>query len=199
MRCLTSKASRTRKRAAALGVRAQNHIGIGMREKIIAVISILVSFSCGATEQIKDTFVVGEGYYQIRELPLNQLYDQDKLSSIIKQEMCSASWRGYKANWTLKKGYLWLLSIQKNPCENGYNPIAASVLFSKKEYPVKAVWYTGKIILPVSGAKYIMREGFDEENMKDGDLLGYDLEAFVFNFVKGKLESKNVELIQKRY
>ena len=44
-----------------------------------------------------------------------------------------------------------------------------------------------------------MREGFDENNMKDGDLLGYDLEAFVFNLVNGKLESKGVELAQKRY
>ncbi|WP_045858754.1 hypothetical protein [Teredinibacter purpureus] len=158
-----------------------------------------IGASCFATEQIKDVLSVGEARYSIRELPLNQLYGHDKLSSILNQELCSASWRGYKARWELKDSFLWLRGLEKNPCSNGYEPVEAKLLFGGQEYPIKAEWFTGKIVLPVGETKYVMREGFDENDMKDGDLLGYDLEAFVFNFVDGKLNSKGVELIQKRY
>ncbi len=88
---------------------------------------------------------------------------------------------------------------RKKPCDDGYDPVEAALLFGNREYPVNADWYTGKIVLPVGETKYVMREGFDENNMKDGDYLGYDLEAFVFNLVDGKLESKGVELVQERY
>ena len=155
--------------------------------------------SCFATEQIKDVLTVGEGSYHIQEVPLNQLIEHDELSAILKQQMCTASWRGYKASWELKDGLLWLKHIRMNPCSDTYESIDASILFKEKEYPIKASWYNGKIILPVGETKYIMRDGFDEDNWRDGDLIGYDQEAFVFNFVKGRLESKGVELIQKRY
>ncbi len=70
--------------------------------KVSSELILFIVTSSFATEQIKDVLRVGEARYSIRELPLNQLYDHDKLSSILNQELCSASWRGYKAGWELK-------------------------------------------------------------------------------------------------
>lgn len=166
--------------------------------KYFTIFLLFISSFSFATVQIKDVFKVGDAYYSINELPLLQLYNHGELSSILHQEPCSASWRGYEAHWELKENFLWLTRMEKNPCNNKYENIEADLLFEGQEYPIKAEWYTGKIILPVAEKKYVTREGFDEDNIQDGGLLGYDLEAFVFNFVEGRLESKGVEIIQKR-
>jgi len=106
--------------------------------------------------------------------------------------MCSASWRGYKAHWQLIEGYLYLRSILKNPCSDSYEHIDANVLFDKQKYPIKAEWFTGTISLPVGEVDYKYGETEDE-------LLGYELDVFVFHFKKGKLVSKGMELFEKRY
>ncbi len=167
--------------------------------KLFAVFLLCLSSLSFATEQIRDVLTVGGGYYHIRETPLSQLYDSEKLSSILKPEVCSGSWRGYKASWEIRDGHLWLTHIRKNPCNDSYESIKAETLFPSKEYPIKAGWHNGKIILPVGEAISVMRKGFDKNNPENGDYLGYDLEAFVFNFGDGRLVSKGVEFVQKRY
>lgn len=167
--------------------------------KLVVVFLLCLSPFCFATEQIRDVLTVENGFYHIQETPLSQLYDHEELSSILKHQRCTGSWRGYKASWALRDGFLWLTHIRKNPCSDSYESVEAKALFDGEEYPVKASWYNGNIALPVGEAKAVVREGSDESNSREDDLLGYDVEAFVFNFENGKLVSKGVELVQKRY
>ncbi|EAQ98754.1 hypothetical protein [Congregibacter litoralis] len=160
---------------------------------------LIIASSGNTTEQIDDVFLVGDAHYLIDERPLEQRISRDDLIETLEPEMCTASWRGYRATWTLKDEYLWLSHIQMNPCSKRYESVDAQVLFRLKSYPIKAAWFTGSLVLPVGEKNYIYREGVDPEHYSVGDTLGYDVEAFVFNFEAGKLVSKGLELLEKRY
>ena len=159
---------------------------------LVLILFMMCSVSVSATEQIDDVFSVGGKAYPIDELPLDQLLAPDHISKMLQQPVCTASWRGYQANWYLKDDYLWLESIRKNPCDSKYEYIESSILFGNKNYPIKAEWFTGNISFPVGEIKY--RYG------KDGDgPHGYDVDVFVFTFNHGKLVSKNMQVYSRSY
>lgn len=165
-------------------------------KKVLISLLIFSGFisSVYATSQIRDVLQISDNYYPIRELPLNSLLTEDELIKIIKGEMCTASWRGYQADWELKEGYLWLNDIEKNPCNSGYKQLKAEVLFKGKEYPIKAGWFTGKLHMQIGETEYLF-----VDNDENKDLIGVNFEALIFVFKKGKLISKNIELIEVRY
>ena len=163
-----------------------------MIRSIIFLLSFLCSLSVFATEQIDDLFSIERIDYSISELPLSQLYSPNQLFEIIHPQMCTASRRGYQANWRLRGDYLWLDSIRKNPCDPNYESIESTLLFKNKNYPIKADWFTGSISLPVGEFKYKYGKDVD-------DLLGYEVDVFEFVFSKGKLVSKGMRVDSKSY
>lgn len=166
---------------------------------VLLIVMFILSCRASGTEQIADVLYIGETRYLISETPLDQWIAADKLAALLSPQLCSASWRGYKALWELRGGALWLMEIQKNPCADGYQRLEASLLFKGKDYPLQANWYNGKIILPVDEKRYVVRDKTDKNIASQEDNLGYQQEAFVFHFVEGKLNSKGVELIQVTY
>ena len=167
--------------------------------RLLCISFLLYMPLAAATEQIKEVFIVGDTSYPIRQTPLNQRFHPDVISELIDPQICSASWRGYRGTWRLRDGFLWLSHIRKSPCSDRYERVEADVLFADAQYPVRADWYTGKIILPVGDKKFVYPAGIDPVHHSAEDMLGYDLEAFVFNFKDGELVSKGVETIQRRY
>jgi hypothetical protein len=142
--------------------------------------------------QIDDTFTIGfrGKTYPIGERPLKQKFDHDYIRSILNSEMCSRSWRGYKANWQLIEGRLMLTSIQKNPCNEEYNTVSSSTFFESQKYPINADWFTGKITLMVGEVNYLHKNDVQ---------IGYDQDVFVFYFAGGELVSKGMEVVNRRY
>jgi hypothetical protein len=157
----------------------------------IFILSMLYSILASGSEQISDLFSIERKIYPIDELPLDQLYASDHLSKTVQQPFCTGSRRGYQASWYLAGDYLWLDSIRKNPCDDKYEYIDSTVLFGNKQYPIKAEWFTGSVSLQVGERQY--KYGKDET-----DLLGYDVDIFVFNFDKGKLVSKGMQVYSWR-
>lgn len=164
--------------------------------KIILVLIVLSTFisSANGTRQIRDVLQISDNYYPIRELPLSSFISEDDLIKLAKPQVCTASWRGYQADWKLKEGFLWLANIEKNPCSREYEQLKAEVLFKDKEYPIKADWFTGVIQLQISETKYLFIDN-DEEK----ELTGVNYEVLTFRFEDGKLISKEIEPIEVRY
>jgi len=163
-----------------------------MIRSIIFLLPFLCSLSVSATEQIDDLFSIGRIDYSISELPLSQLYSSNQLFEIIHPQMCTASRRGYQANWRLRDDYLWLDSIRKNPCDPNHESIESTLLFKDKNYPIKADWFTGSISLLVGEFKYKYGKDVD-------DLIGHEVDVFEFVFSKGKLVSKRMRVDRKSY
>ena len=129
-----------------------------MRKIAIFLFGLSVSNLCFGTKQMDDVIIIEGQQYQINELPLDRKVGHDELQKVLNPQLCSASWRGYKAEWFIKDGFLWLSSIIKSPCADEAEYVKADVLFPHQEYPIKADWYSGEIGLFVGEREYINGE-----------------------------------------
>ena len=155
---------------------------------------IALSSASAATKQIDERLIISGNSYFIGARPLHELYEPDDLTKLLKPELCTASWRGYRGDWEIVEGKLLLNSIEKNPCHDGYEEVEAILLFKKKEYPIFAEWFTGEIELQVSETEYLF-----EDNDEDKDLLGVNYNAVVFSFKSGILISTDLKQRKRRY
>jgi hypothetical protein len=156
-----------------------------MQKIAIFLLGFGVSNFCFGTQQIDDVIFFESQRYQIEELPLDSKFGYDKLQKILNPQLCSASWRGYKAEWFIRDGFLWLSRIIKSPCADEAEHVEEAVLFPDQTYPIKADWYTGEIGLVVGEREYI--NGSAPKNST-----GYKIDTFVFKFKDGLLLSKGL-------
>lgn len=163
-----------------------------MRSFILVLVFVFNS-SAFATQQIKDVLNYKAKDYIIEQTPLSSFMPRTTLVQLLNlQEMCSASWEGYKAKWKIDHKYLYLTEIRKAPCTNGGQLVPLNVLFPGNTNQVKAIWFSGKI------TSYTGKSWSDnkESGMGDNNLLNYKYEIEVFMILDGVLVKKYNEIVK---
>lgn len=158
---------------------------------LLTSILLLFSIQAFATQQIKEEFSVDRAKFEISQFPLELYIDQKAFHEKIKPQMCSANWRGYRGSWALKDGMLVLNYLVANACDKSPNHIDARELFPDQGYPVKATWYTGKIIVRIGKRTFLSK--------RDHGSSGVEYEAVVYEFHAGKLVSRSIETVTDRW
>lgn len=148
---------------------------------LIGIFTLILSLQSSATQQVKEEFSVDATKFEIRQYPLKSYLDQSKLKSTINQRVCSANWRGYRGSWSLKNDMLVLNNLVTNVCDRTPIPIEARDLFNKNRYPIVAIWYTGTIVVRVSGRTHFITDNRGSFYAETGRV--------AYKFYKGKLIS----------
>ncbi|MCV2370053.1 hypothetical protein [Roseateles oligotrophus] len=123
-----------------------------MRHALLVILLSFASATCFATAQIPDTLLfLGETapIYSAPLLPIakdKQYYS--RIRPFLGEGTCSASWHGFRANWSIERDQLILLSIQSEPCSDSPKAIPLGAIFIGRTAPLIADWYTGRVILP---------------------------------------------------
>ena len=116
-----------------------------MKKYLYALILIFVASNLGATTQVKDVIVIDGVSHRLITNPLNTLYNEITISEKLKLNTgCSANWRGYVSTWGVNKSMLILLKIERNICLKA-EIVGPAPLFKNRQYPIKALWYTGPL------------------------------------------------------
>lgn len=171
---------------------------IEVRERFLRLVLIIIlvcfandSFS---TEQIPDVLNFEMRNFEIEEAPLEELLTSTDFRELYSEndviEMCSANWRGYKAYWHIMNEALYLSHVQTKVCSNP-KAIDLSKIISKNNGSKEAVWYTGNLTVRISG----ISRGRDE----NGNSTGLQFEAIVFNIKRGKLLSREVKTVVRKW
>ena len=85
----------------------------------------------------------GEPFFQY------QIQNKDKIRQFAFLFRSTANWRGYRARWEIKEGFLWLKAISGWVWQDEGKPRfyrMAKVMGTAE--PIKAIWYTGTLVLP---------------------------------------------------
>jgi hypothetical protein len=122
---------------------------------VIGMIVLFIALNASATQQIKETFRVGDEAVEIRQYPLKDYLEQSRLPDTMKRPICSANWRGYRGSWSLTNGMLVLNRLVTDVCNKTPTPIEARHLFPNQRYPIVATWYTGTIMVRAPESGYV--------------------------------------------
>lgn len=164
-----------------------------MLKLLCIVFSLFLSSVANSTGQIKDEFKIEKTTFRIKEQPLIQMIETDKITKIVKDDTagkydliyhCSANHRGFKVIWRLYKNELYIDSIIKYPCDKFDIELEAKLVFPEsKDYPIKASWFNGDISTKISAREYVFGK--------------YTFDLLVYTFVDGKLVSRYIEEIKE--
>jgi hypothetical protein len=124
-----------------------------MRHALFVILLSFASATCFATAQIPDTLLLLGETGPIFSAPLLPIVEDKQYYSRIRPFLgedgaCSASWHGFRANWSIESDQLILLSIQSEPCSDRPKSIPLGAIFIGRTEPFIADWYTGRVILP---------------------------------------------------
>jgi hypothetical protein len=158
---------------------------------LISLFILIFSTNAFATQQIPEEFDVDMAKFEINEQPLDSFIGPDEFKKRFKPDICSANWRGYKGYWALRDNKLVLRHLVQNACSKDPKSIDIEKLFGNKRYPIEATWYTGKITIRISKRNYLKSETTGHS--------GVEYEAIVYEFQKGKLVSRKIETVTKRW
>ena len=73
-----------------------------------------------------------------------------KLKPYMDGSLCSASWRGFRAYWTIADAKLLLVKLLANPCSRQQpKDVPLTVFFPDHSGPVLAEWFSGELLVPL--------------------------------------------------
>lgn len=141
-----------------------------------------------ATEQIPDVLIYEMREFQIEQTPLENVISSTEFRNLHSDEdvfeMCSGSWRGYQAHWMLMRSKLYLNHIETKVCSTP-QVIDTSKVLNKIGSTNEATWYSGDLTVRISEISQI-------EN-------GIQFEALVFKILNGKLASRQIKTIERKW
>ena len=162
--------------------------------KFLLLIIIFFTSSSFATQQIKETFIVGGVSKGIDSTPLTTLFTFEEIHLMLENEgYCSANWRGYKGTWELKNGELFLNSLVKGACNDNPPMIDPVLFFGEKQYPLKAKWFNSTIEIRLSENEYTECKTPGGEEVTTG----YNYDAMVYEFSAGDFVYKSKQNIKR--
>lgn len=160
-----------------------------MKYLVIVLMSIYSGF-VAATPQIMDRMNVEGENLQILNSPLAPIFsDKGKVwleevwFVVVPQFECSASWRGFYVQWSIKNSKLYMDAIFGDPCNDEPKLISSHVLFPDKNYPIFAEWYSGEVPVQVSDLLFVEDVTIDGEDLD----VWYKCTTKYFSFDRGKL------------
>ena len=161
-------------------------------------LSLLLGFSAvslAAVDQA-DQFIIDGVPHDVDSSPLEKLYAADEIRLKLPQSShCKAGQKGYQGIWELKGQQLFLNTLQQPDCNNSAARVDPQLLFSEKQYPLKAQWFTGAIKVPLTDKDYkhcLTDEGSDET-------IGYSYLAMVYEFIAGKLVKQSEQIVTENW
>lgn len=161
-------------------------------------ISLLLWFSTvtHAAIHMPDQFIVDGVPHEVDSSPLEKLYASDEIRlKLQNQPQCAADQRGYQGVWELKGQQLFLKTLLQSDCKKTTASIDPALLFSEKQYPLKAQWFTGAIKVPLTDKDYkhcLTDEGSDET-------IGYAYLAMVYEFIGGELVKQSEQIVTENW
>ena len=161
-------------------------------------ISLLLWFSTVSSAAIPmpDQFIVDGVSHEVDASPLEKLYRTEAIRQKLQpQPHCSAEQLSYQGVWELKGQQLFLNTLVQNDCRSATASIDPQLLFSEKQYPLKAQWFTGAIKVPLTDKDYkhcLTDEGSDET-------IGYAYLAMVYEFIAGELVKQSEQLVTENW
>jgi hypothetical protein len=118
---------------------------------ILAIVASAVSTAAMATRQIPDHILVGgsrEAVVSSPGIPGLRFDETQKGLGLDMGPSCSASWRGYSADWEVDDGKLFLAAVHADPCNKKPPIVPLTKLFPNSHGPVQATWFTGRLVIP---------------------------------------------------
>jgi len=161
-------------------------------------ISLLLWFSTvtHAAIHMPDQFIVDGVPHDVDSSPLEKLYAADEIRlKLQNQPQCAADQSGYQGVWELKGQQLFLKTLLQSDCKTTTASIDPTLLFSEKQYPLKANWFTGAIKVPLTDKDYkhcLTDEGSDET-------IGYAYLAMVYEFIGGELVKQSEQIVTENW
>jgi hypothetical protein len=83
-----------------------------------------------------------------------------KLKPYLNEEMCSASWRGFRAYWEIADAKLLLVKLLANPCDQP-KEVPLTVFFPDSSGPVFARWFSGVLLVPLGKRLQYVHSGYE--------------------------------------
>jgi len=165
-----------------------------MKKTIIASLLVVLPHLTFGTAQESEIIIIDGKEHALHSEPLEEYFRMKKNKPDVFSEgiMSSANWRGYIGTWKIIKDRFVLAGIKKEYSnsdkkrdEEGYmyKEIPASKIFPGKDYPIDALWFSGKIRIPQGKMVRYVHMGFGSQ---------YERETIV-EVVKGKV-IKRVEV-----
>lgn len=118
---------------------------------ILAFVTWVMSTAAMATAQIPDYIVVDgsrEALLSSLGIPgLRFAETQGRLGPVMRSS-CSASWRGYIADWEVRDGKLFLAVVHADPCNRNPPIVPLTKFFPYSNGPVPATCFTGRLFVP---------------------------------------------------
>ncbi len=150
------------------------------RELLATLVGMALAVDVQATAQIPDEFVFDGQAEMLVSHPLDayllQGANYNKLKPWLTADRCSGSWRGYRAVWQIRDGWLELVRLESGPCSQRPKQVPLEALFGPVRKPVVATWYTGVLVVPRGRLLRYVHMGYESE---------YERYA-VFSIVGGK-------------
>lgn len=119
-----------------------------------------------ATAQIPDQIIVDGKLHDLFTQPLTRYLvesgKQSKLNPYLT-DTCSASWRGFAAEWRVRAERLELMKVLANPCDREPKQVPLLELFPKQASPIVAIWFSGKLVVPLGEQLQDVHLGYDSK------------------------------------
>ena len=166
---------------------------------ILLYFFLLVCSEVNATQQILEDITILDGQFKFYERPLSQLISENDFNELFAPPQCSAAWRGYKGTWNISGDQLYLIFLERDPC----NIIADSRNWKEKQFDfekiipgknfniqnVEANWYSGEITIPLGDFRLV--NGVNEQKE-----LQYQVILYTVN--KGKIQNREIKYIGEK-
>ncbi len=128
---------------------------------------LLVPGFAAATAQIPDLIVLDGKTNSLFTNPFGAYLRRNqeaipKLEAVVEGG-CSASWRGYRANWEIKERRLFLAALFSDPCSQSPKPIPLTTFFPDAQGPVEATWFSGTLVIPQGEMTEYIHMGYQSE------------------------------------
>ena len=166
-----------------------------MRHFCISLLLWVSAFSQAAIH-MPDQFIVDGVPHDVDSNPLEKLYQSDEISlKLQSQPQCNADQLAYKGIWELKGQNLYLNTLLLSNCETAAAKIDPQLLFSEKQYPLKAHWFNGSIKVAITDKDYkhcLTDQGSEET-------IGYAYLAIVYDFVGGELVKQSEQIVTENW
>lgn len=112
---------------------------------------LALSGTAMATAQIPDRIRIGTAQEALFAHPLGPQLKKpevwERLAPLLSAS-CSASWRGYMADWELREDKLYLVALHVDPCNREPRAVPLDTLLPGSTGPVHASWFSGRLVIP---------------------------------------------------
>jgi hypothetical protein len=139
-----------------------------MKKIMTVVLFFLFCGSAFATAQFPDILVYKGEKLPVYSNPLESYFNKDNpRPKDLFIYSCTAVWRGYVASWKIEDGYLYLTKLVEGTCSSNAPEIPITRIFPGKEAPVKAVWFSGTLRVPMGKQLRYVHMGYGSIYEKD--------------------------------